>query len=301
MAKVDKAAFIVTKPLQLMVAMTLRDQLRIQDEAQLLLVKDFSGADEVFERIKQNDRHWSCVRSYESRKEALNACQREAFDTIFIDSDVGVRICHSLYNVRRTRPNVRFAIYEEGCGTYQDDYYSKFKAAILRLLGVGDRLGGSRYVSSIWVYEPEEYNHKFPATRGKVHRVEKGLAEFICEYAALLEEIFCDKYFIGKKNLAKDSNVSCVVYLSSWKVYQDAIEALSRYSLRYIKLHPHIRECDTSFLDSDSILVPSTIPAELLLINLAGLYREIDVYHHDSSVERYITLPNVKFVNLHDV
>lgn len=295
--RLGKVAFIVTKPLQLMVAMTLREQLGLGHRAQLLLVSDFSEADKIFGLISEHDRQWSSARMYVTRKAALNACQRMAFDTIFIDSDVGVRTGLSLCKIRMRGRHTRIYVYEEGCGTYQDDYYTPSKAALLRLLGAGDRLGGSRFTKGIWVYAPHEYVNRCSPKKLPVHKIHKGLSDFVSENGPLLDKLFCGA---SDSITSVKENDHCIVYLSSWKVYESDIANLSRHSTRYIKLHPHIRGYDTSFLEEGSVLVPSSMPAELLLINLAKHYRSIDVYHHDSSVERYIDMPNISFINIHE-
>lgn len=295
--KLGKVAFIATKPLQLMVAMTLREQLCLEYQAQLLLVSDFNEADQVFELIKVHDRKWTNVHLYVTRKAALNACQEMALDTIFIDSDVGVRTGLSLCKIKMKERHTSIYVYEEGRGTYQDDYYTSFKATLLRLMGVGDKLGGSCFTGGIWVYAPDEYIDKCSPKRLPVHRITKDLSSFVCENGPLLEKFF--RHASATMPSIKE-NEHCIVYLSSWKVYESDIADLAQHCTRYIKLHPHIRDYDTSFLDEGSVLVPSSMPAELLLINLAKYYGTIDVYHHDSSVARYINMHNINFINLHE-
>ncbi|WP_168380938.1 polysialyltransferase family glycosyltransferase [Modicisalibacter radicis] len=296
MEKKVSVLFIATKPLQIMMAMVIRDGFKTPVECHLHVVLDFLNADDISKRIKSHDDGWKSVTDFPTRQAAIAGSTGKGYSKIFLDSDVGVRNYISLNEIKRSQPDVTLSVYEEGCGTYQDNYYPALKAALLRLLGIGERLGGCRLTDELWIYEKYEYLSVFPRSKVLIEEIDQSLLCFIKENTDVLNKIFLAENLNVAENISSEN---CIVYLSSWEVDRRAIASLQeKLEDCYVKLHPHIREFDASFAQGFTRLVPASIPAEMLIMELAKLYMHIVIYHHDSSVERYMDLNNVEYINL---
>lgn len=292
--------FIATKPLQIMMAMVIRNSFPAGVNSHLYIVNDFFNVAEVSARLTGLDPHWRSVTNFPTRQAAIANLQHERVDNLFIDSDVGVRLYLSLRAVRKTSKRLKISVYEEGCGTYQDDYYPFLKSFLLRLLGAGDRLGGCCLTDEIWLYEKNKYLKVFPDTKILIREIRQPLYVFLENNLNLLKEIFAGKDAVTLESLGGQGD-SCIVYLSSWRVYEDVIKELQEKTQDfYVKLHPHIKNYDASWINSRSRMLPPAVPAEIAIMELAKYYINVLVYHHDSSVERYVSLTNLQFVNLGD-
>ena len=65
-----------------------------------------------------------------------------------------------------------------------------------------------------------------------------------------------------------------------------------------LKLHPHIKEIPNGSLNEFDILASPNIPAEILISHVAKNFNIVNVFHHGSSVTRYVSFKNVFFHNL---
>ncbi|MBZ9560012.1 MULTISPECIES: hypothetical protein [unclassified Modicisalibacter] len=296
----ESIVFIVTKPLQIMMAMVIRDSFKSGTSCHLYIVNDFFNVTEVSQRLTNHDLQWRSVTNFPTRQAAIDHLQYRSVDNVFIDSDVGIRLYLSLRAAKRRSKGLKISVYEEGCGTYQDDYYPPLKAGFLRLLGVGDRLGGCHLTDEIWLYEKNEYLDIFPATKTLVREIRQPLHDFLKANMGLLKKIF-----VGNDEVIPSGSESngdaCIIYLSSWRVYEEVVSDLQQEKKDlYIKLHPHIKNYDSRWISGHCRMLPSAVPAEIAIMDLAKHYLDILVYHHDSSVARYVSLENLRFVNLGD-
>jgi hypothetical protein len=90
---------------------------------------------------------------------------------------------------------------------------------------------------------------------------------------------------------------ACAIYLSSWTVDDAALARLRIVDgLRIIKLHPHIKidHCE----GGNVMNVHHAIPAEILIRFASKHCKSVTVFHHGSSVTRYISRPNLEFIKV---
>jgi hypothetical protein len=288
-------AFVVTTPLQLIVAMTLREQVGGYGRAHLYAVNGFFDSETIFSRVLEYDPGWASISLFGDRMAAIRACAHRKHEQVFVDSDVGVRIYLSLLALKLRRPATRVAVYEEGIGTYRTDLYPSAKAALLSLAGVGTRFGGSNLTSSTWVYHVDEFERRLGDSRAI--RIEPPLLDFIASKASLLESLFASRSLEDAIPLA--SGESCSLYLSNWRVDPTILPMLkARGGPRFLKLHPHAQNPGQEFTEAFDHSFPASLPAELLIAKLATRFSHVAVFHHGSSASTYVSQANVEFIDL---
>ncbi len=69
------------------------------------------------------------------------------------------------------------------------------------------------------------------------------------------------------------------------------------HGLKLLKLHPHIKNVKQVNLYGFTQVL-SSIPAEILITQVAYEFKNVKVYHHGSTVFRYIAFKNVGFINI---
>lgn len=89
-------------------------------------------------------------------------------------------------------------------------------------------------------------------------------------------------------NYIQPSNKICRIYLSSWNVDFAFLEKfLSLSGDKYIKLHPHIKHAPEKINNKASFL-PTNLPAEVIVMLMTKSYENVTIYHHGSSLAKYI-------------
>jgi len=290
-SRVKDHAFIVTKPLQLMVALSIMHQLEIAERSQVIVVNAFAGARGVAERLAFLAEPFSgiSVKFVETIPTAYHFIRNNRFSVIFIDADVGVRKCIDLLRARLANSGLEIRVYEEGLGTYRKDLYQGFKRSLLNSLGIGTRFGGFGLTSKLYLYNPAEYQINFPKSKVLLELVAIPLSQFIYDHFGLLSCLF------DYKAPASVRSHKCNLYLSNWSIDDLFINRfLALHGDSYIKPHPHITDFKNN--NSHSLVVDPAIPAEIAILGFLSLYESVDVYHHGSSVERYITNDNVNYI-----
>ena len=273
-----------------MMAYSIAEQLDLRHGASLILVDQFSGAAETHERILKRTDHAVNFRTefVKDRQEALNFCRSQRINSIYVDSDVGIRNYIGFLGLRRSMHDLHLNVYEEGLGTYRDDIYSRFRKKILGSLGVGTVFGGCRLTESIFVCCPEEYERKMPPRIAKKSiRIAAGIMQTLDVHSDFWEYIF--QY----DGVRASSSRKCSLYLSGWEMDMDFLSHFSTLAGdKYIKPHPHIRG---AISHSCGELIGKSAPAEIVLSDLARNYEEVEVFHHGSSCQRYMTADNIRF------
>lgn len=285
-------AFIVTKPLQILVALSIIKQLDIRDKTHLVIVDSFFNANLVYQRMKSIDWDFSelSVKFCKSVSEAYQFVGRSGVKKFFIDADVGVRKFLSLVHLKIKCWPLSINVYEEGLGTYRADLYSGIKKTILDLMGIGTQFGGCALTNCLYLYDPEAYRENFPKYKKKLNKISSSPVDTILLYFTSLSHIF------DHTLLAERASDSCHIYLSTWHVDYNFIEKFSALpGDKYLKLHPHIKTVDGA---SWGALVSRTAPAEMILIDMMKKYKSVNVFHHGSSVERYISGENITFTTV---
>jgi len=290
-----RSACIVTKPLQLMIAMTIIEQLDIGRKADLLIVDAFGNAKMVFDNLNNHQlkKLYRAVYFFDNHKLAYQHANKTGYGNIYIDSDVGFKKYLTLLFLKIKNPFVKISVYEEGLGSYRTDIYSSnLKKFFLRVFGVGIHFGGSAITSSIYLFKTDAYINLFHSGARKVNLINKELSLFIEENKEFL-------YFLFKyepiKNQA-DKTKECHIYLTSWIPDGKFIKKLKSFSGdKFIKPHPHLK---ISLERSGLIEVPGGVPAELVLDDLSKSYSKVIVYHHGTSAKRYLNSANLIFTEI---
>jgi hypothetical protein len=280
---VARQAFIISKPLQLMVALVVADQIAAED-VHLLLVNSFAGADAVTNRLNLTAR-WGRATLLGDHAAAYRLARDAGYEHLFIDSDVGLRKFFTLRHVSKYSANTKVHVYEEGIGTYRRDLYVGWKKRLLDAMGAGATFGGSKYTSDIYVFDPDQYRGQTKAVP-----IRKRLADFISEHFVTLSTIFDAPHY------SIPASYSIGLYLSGWSLdYDVVVELIDRHDTFIVKPHPHIQE---QVMVPGAIVAPAACPAEILIAHLVQGKRELTVYHHGSSTAHYLTTTGAKFSRL---
>lgn len=290
----EHTAFIATKPLQILVSMTLRDEMSLQNNADLYITETFYKAAETAELIKLHDLGWRNIYFIKNSLKAFQACSNVNYSTIYIDSDVGMRKYFSFLIHFLKYRKININVYEEGLGTYRNDFYKPLAARIFKLLGIGIHFGGCIFTRKIHVYSKKDYSLKFPKINSE--QIRTPLQEYIGINKHLFNKIFPD---FDPQPTSEPNKKEAILYLASWIWSKEFVEQLKQSKQTIIiKIHPHQEPPKELLASSKFIIPPPNIPAEILITKLADSYRTVHIYHHNSSVARYIHIKNVEYSNL---
>lgn len=284
-----RAAFLISKPLQLMVALCIARQVKLETKPVFVIIDTFCGASQVAERLSCDFDQLQTPVYFDSRQAALSFLKKQKFDHLFIDSDVGLRNFLTLASFKLAYPKISIHVYEEGLGTYRTDLYSGFKKKIFVMFGIGAFFGACRFVTSVYVYRTQEYIDNIPSNGFKVREIQGGLLQFLVSNRDALKRVFG---FNGIKPISPDVS-RCSIYLSSWRIDADFLSYFQGLKGDlFMKPHPHIRSYD----EINGIkVIGANIPAELVLTDLMKVYDSVVVFDHNSSVRRYITGKNIVY------
>lgn len=286
------AAFIVSKPLQILVALSIIKQLGIQTTSYLVIVDEFFNAGPIYERMKSVNWEFSdlAVEFCRHHNDAYKFASTNKIENIFIDSDIGTKKYLQLLNIKFKHRATNISVYEEGLGTYRPDLYSGVKKSIFDILGVGTQFGGSSFTDSLYLYHPNEYQNTFPGYRKRLEKINLSPLDILRLYFNEFSFIFD---YVG---VSRQSSNECHLYLSSWDLDYNFIERFLAFpGDKYFKPHPHIKTTD---LSEYGTLINRTAPVEMILADLKEKYEIVNVYHHGSSAEKYFNEKNVIFVRI---
>lgn len=284
-----RAAFLISKPLQLMIALCIVQQSEWDTKPAFVILDTFSGAGEVADRLLHEFDQFQSPVFFTYREAALNFLEKAKFDHLFIDSDVGVRSFLTLAAQKFSNPRLLIHVYEEGLGTYRNNLYVGFKKKLFNLTGVGASFGGCRFVNSVYVFSAQEYIDNIPENGVKVNEIKGNLSKFIASNRDTLKRLF---EFSGVNSGAKN-NSHCAIYLSNWSMDKEFISyfKLLKGDL-FVKPHPHLRNCG----EFDGVrAIGANVPAELVIGDLMEVYEFVRVFDNHSSVRRYVSGHNLTF------
>lgn len=286
--------FVATKPLQIITSILVARQLRPRHSS-LVVVPNFADGDRVTERLARQDTGFGSVGSASNRFAAILSLRTEEIARVFVDSDVGMKTLVAMRMLRLLKPGVRFSLYEEGITLIEPDQ-SLRPPAVYKRMGVALDLGESRIVDDVWTYTPDAVRVRLPSKA--VQRIDATVADFVRAEHRLLHDVFWE-------NQEDDTHgwggAFCRIYLSSWRVDRTALAYLAgSHGYRVFKPHPHIRHDVAPTSGVDQVLAAS-IPAELVVVELAKAFAAVEVLHHGSSVESYVRPPNVRYVRVEEV
>lgn len=285
-------AFLVSQPLQVLVALSIIEQLNISKASRILFVGKFFNAKEIYERMRGADWQFSdlAIDFFNDHKEAYKFARQQDITNFFTEGDVGVKNFLYLLSLKLRLHPVTINIYEEGLGTYRTDLYSGLKKTILNFFGVGTNFGGCSLTNTLYVFNPDEYLKAFPGYKKALKKIEKTLVDVIRTHFDSLGYIF------DRSPIAEKFGEMCNVYLTDHIIDFDFLENFSLLpGDKYIKPHPRAYATTEKW---HGTLLSRTAPAEMALLDLKQFYKIVNVYHHGSSVARYFKADNVNFLKI---
>lgn len=288
--------FIATKPIQIVTCMSIAHQLGGMP-VDLHVVRSFADADGVIARLRSRAQVFRCVRAAPHRLLALAAQGGDAYRKVFIDSDVGARPTVMMWLLRRLRPQLSFALYEEGLSLFEprDD---ERPWRVFEWLGATPTLGEGAFTDEVWTYSPEELRARLPGKT--LSRIDEKPADFIRREHAMLTEVFWPSFATDTSDL---QGQRCCFYLPSWQPDPRSLDYLARRTDHtLLKLHPHTRsrEVQARARAAADRVLPAAVPAELVLSTLAQRFQQVDVLHDGTTTARYFDAPNVRFFAIDD-
>lgn len=288
--------FIITKPLQLLVVLSIIEQLPDEVNKELIILDSFSAAKQIADRLTTSNTKWRRAVFFKEFSAGYRYCATQQYDKVFLDTDVGFRQNITLIGMRLKSPRVRIAVFEEGIGSYRSNLYQGIKKTILSLLGVGVNFGGNWLTKEIYLFCPDEYKKKFPTTKVDLIRINTSISALLEKYESIFDDLFNLTELKTKLQDAYSKEV-CDIYLTSWHWDQAAINRLKHYSsYKIVKFHPHIKHPTKSVMDNFDLSTSPSVPAEILITIASRLFVKVRVLHHGSSVVRYLARNNVEFI-----
>ena len=285
--------FVATKPLQVMTASVIARQLA-GTRSVLVVVPTFADGERIVARLSGLASGFADVRSGRSRIAALLQLGARGASRVFLDSDMGLKTPLAMRLLRLVRPGVRFSVYEEGLSLVTPFVRDRPRPLLARL-GATLNLGEAASVDEVWTYTPDLVRPRLPTKA--LRRIETGIGDFVTDRWSFLIDAFWPDHARDTQPWTGDA---CCVYLSSWEIDPRAVARLAdARAFTICKPHPHIRRDLARPEGIDQMLHPS-IPAELVILELAKRFAQVEVLHHASSAAAYVAAPNVRFVDLPD-
>lgn len=291
----ESCAFIVTKPLQFMVAMSVVENIPKKIEKILIVIDSFFGAQDVAERINNSELGWKNVLFFSKAEEGIRYCTNKGFDSVFLHADLGVKKYFQLLLLKVVKRGVRIAVYEEGLGSYRTDLYSGLKKAVLKFFGIGVFFGDCFLTDDVYLYSPVEYLEKIKPKKNKTIKIKKSISNLILDHQKNFSYIFQISELNSLFECVADRSF-CVIYLTGWIWEAKILEYFNiDGAYKVLKFHPHIKNLDKEMVEKFDVSVSPSVPAEILITLIANIFQKVDVIHHGSSIERYLSLGNVEF------
>lgn len=289
--------FIATKPLQILVALAVADQLNSKAAKHLVITDSFMNSSDIYERAKVSLTAVFNQIKYQTIPAAYDEVGKQNYSRLFIDSDVGMRRLAQLMFLKVRRPKTRIYVYEEGIGTYRGDLYSSHRRAIVSFFGAGTHFGGCILTAGIYLFKPELYQQRFKRRPEIIKRIKLSIPELIRKFDDELSFLFSLGDLEDQLHNSK-SEPGCILYLSSWDVDHDVLRQLAaQKGPKIFKPHPHVREPPAP-IPANFLIVDGSLPAEILIPRLLIKFGSVRIFHHGSSVASYIDLPNVEFQHI---
>ena len=283
------AAFVITKPIQLLVVLAILEQEKSYKNVTLFFCDSFIDARNVERRFRRAYKGSIHSNFCTSRIHAISLVASQGFDVLYVDSDVGVQHYIALLKFKLRNPFCLVNVFEEGLGTYNEDAYSGLKKVILKTLGVGGNFGGNIFTTHIYVYKPDEYIAKFQEQRKKAKLIETSIWKLISINSELLKKTFN----IINHSGAGDKIFFCNIYLTGHLIDYDFI---TKFKIKdgqlFIKYHPHLKNMHQ--IEGIETLNPSA-PVECIIYEFLHIYDNIVIYDHHSAARRYVSDPRVSF------
>lgn len=298
MPEFGKSVFICSKPLQLLNCCSIMREYDLHDTEVHLVTSSIHDHENFITFIKKTN-HFKNIKKITPHKnhfESVKAIKLLDYDSLFIESD---RV--SLYNLLAPLKKKYLSVFEEGIGTYINDYSNNFtglkklKWKMLSLItGCGLRFGDGRKTNFVFVQYPKLYKSLNPKSAKKALYF-PGILDEIEQDLDAWEDLINNE--IG---LLKFKSTSANLILGSWGGFaNEHIEKIKNKNINnFYKAHPH-DGVEISNIDIEKIKI-SWLPAEACIGVLQKKYSKLEVYHLSSSVSLYC---NQKYNNVffHDL
>ncbi len=282
-----KYLFLAANPLQILMSVSIVQQLGISRESLMIIMEGFTDARQISSRFNpEKVGVEGLLLAYsESRNSAISAIKSLQPTALFLDGDVGFKNFRLLRQARNRIKDLQVNVFEEGVGTYRDDLYSGLKRYIFKAFGIGTNFGGSSLTDQVFLIEPHLYRVIFPKGRANLVKLVQGPDQVLSSHFDGWKAIF------GYQNVEQFSSSECSLYLSTWDFQPEAVGSFYRSNGdRFIKRHPR---CDDEVHFPNASVIGDAAPAEMVVADLANRYSLVRVFHHGSSVERYLSRDNV--------
>ncbi len=288
----DKIAFVITKPLQLMVALCLiKNKLSDSSNITIYVTNSFSDAKLVTLRASGIFDGNMVFEFLEDKNSFYYKVIKNKYSQVFLDSDVGFQTFIHLIILKIFNPFLKVNIYEEGYGTYSRNLYTGLKKCLLNFLFINTSYGKNFITYKVYLFNPDKYINEIGGSN-KIIKINSTIWSFIEENHEYLDFIFNT---IKVNNLRVKSN-TCCVYLTSWHIDKSFINRFSKIDCDlYIKPHPHI---DKKINFEGLFVLNGSTPFELIIFKLLDVYETIRVYDHGSAARLYVENPRVEFYSI---
>jgi len=240
-------------------------------------ISESKELNKVFEKVK-----W-----FKTRNEAIYVAATKKPKTVYIDSDVGLNPLIRLCILKLRSKKTKIHVYEEGIGTYRTDLINnKIKKTIYNIVGAGCYFGGAFITDKIHVFNVDLYKKNIPFLSYKVISITPPFETWLKENKQKLINIFCQGFKIEETTDTKIASL----YLTDWSIDMKTVKEVPKSSRLFLKPHPHIKKevIDKLPNDRDIEIVPSEIPAEILINILLEKFSKVNVYHKNSSALTYL-------------
>lgn len=291
-----RSAFIITKPLQFMVAVSIIEQENLSDCVDILVVDVFSDAGKFVESYHRISPGWGNMHLFKKHADAYRHARTRKYRQLFIDTDCGIQKAFTLLRQKVASSSTEILVYEEGVGTYRSDLYGNpIRRLAVRAFGGGAAFGGSAFTNGIYVYDPPLYLHQVGRLGGSPCKIKTSLIDFVRANRGTLDNLFAVPEVTSSRQ-----GEPCHLYLTSWRIDEGVTAAIAaKPGIFLIKPHPHLAHLsvdDSKFMSAS--VIAAGVPAELLILRLLDNHPNLTIFHHGSSAARYLDGAGATFVNV---
>lgn len=291
-----RSAFIITKPLQFMVAVSIIEQENLSGCVDILVVDIFSDAGKFVESYHEISPGWGNMCLFKTHADAYRHARKRKYRQLFIDTDCGIQKAFTLLRQKVASSSTEIIVYEEGVGTYRSDLYGNpIRRLAVRAFGAGAAFGGSVFTNRIYVYDPPLYLRQVGRLGGSPCKINTNLINFARTNRSILDNLFA----VPEVTPGRQGE-PCNLYLTNWGIDKDVTAAIAaKPGVFFIKPHPHLAHLsadDSKFMSA--LVIAAGVPAELLILRLLDNYPNLTVFHHGSSAARYLAGAGANFVNV---
>lgn len=283
----DKMSFsicYVSKPLQYFNAVNIVDE----NPKICLFINSFYNAIEIYNCIIEKSDHWERVILIENAKDAYVWMDKnqDQIENIYIDSDYGFIKNTWLFKLRKKN----IFVYEEGIGSYinnmrNDGFFQKIIKAGLKLFGIGDFIGGSRFTKGMVLYDHNKHQEIHPDYKKEKLKFSQSFADHLASFKEL--DLFINDEIIQIIDHLKNKRV--LIYLTSW-VYKKEIEKYLVEFKDYVKIlkpHPHLKDDFSILLNQYDYIIKNNVMIEFFLVRVMKIATELVVVHGNSTAVMY--------------